>query len=397
MTIEHTASGRNHTRVPYLLTPGPLTTSATVKEVMMRDWGSRDHAFRDMTADVRAGLLDVANDRDGALECVPVQGSGTFAVEAMIGTFVPDSGKALVLINGAYGRRMAEICRYLGRRHVTIDKGDFRPPRGEDVATALEMDPDITHVVVVHCETSSGILNPLAEIAAAVRAKGCSLLIDSMSAFGALVADPREIGYDALAASSNKCLEGVPGVGFVIARKSALLASEGNCHSLSLDLCAQWQAMNRNRQWRFTPPTHVVAALWQALRELRDEGGVVGRLERYARNRDTLVSAMRGLGFRTLLPDSWLSPIIVSFLYPGHENFDFERFYTLMAVRGFLLYPGKLTELNCFRMGCIGRLDEDVMLAAVDAVAGTLHEMGVPDGCPSPRNIALLDKEEFTF
>lgn len=373
---------------PYLLTPGPLNTSAAVKAAMLRDWGSRDEEFREMTGCLRSRLLDLAGNSDGTLDCVPLQGSGTYVVEAMLGSLIPRNGRALVLVNGAYGRRIVEILRYLGRDFQVIDGGDYRPPRGYDVDMALGRDPEITHVVAVHCETSSGILNPIEDIAAAVSKHGRSLLIDSMSAFGALPTASGALPFDALAASANKCLESVPGIGFVIARKPVLEAARSNCHSLSLDLHAQWTGLNRTRQWRFTPPTHVVAALLQALEEHRDEGGVDGRYRRYTRNRDALVGAMRRLGFETLLPDAWLSPIIVSFLNPQHPGFTFERFYTLMKDRGYVLYPGKLTEADTFRMGCIGRLDESVMLGAAASAGEALAEMGVPDGRPASAALA---------
>ena len=373
---------------PFLLTPGPLNTSAAVKTAMLNDWGSRDEDFRQMTERLRSGLLDIAGDADGEYDCVPLQGSGTFAVEAMLGSLIPRDGRTLVLVNGAYGHRMAEILRYLDRDFRTLDFGDDRPPIPADVDAALAGDRGITHVAAVHCETSSGILNPIEEIAAVVDEHGRSLLVDSMSTFGALPSGPGAFAFDALAASANKCLESVPGIGFVIARKTVLEGARPNCHSLSLDLHAQWRGMNRTRQWRFTPPTHVVAALLQALEEHRDEGGVEGRGRRYARNRDALIGAMRRLGFETLLPDGWLSPIILSFLAPRHPGFSFERFYGLMRDRGYVLYPGKLTAADTFRMGCIGRLDEGVMLGAAAAASESLVEMGVPDG--RPRDAAIV-------
>ncbi len=373
---------------PYLLTPGPLTTAWSVKQAMLRDWGSWDGDFRAMTAELRRRLLALAGDGEGAFDCVPMQGSGTFAVEAMLGSFVPKDGKALVLANGAYGLRAAQTLAYLGRAHTVIDKGDYLPPRGEEVAAALDADPQITHVVVVHCETSSGILNPVAEISQAVYARGRKLLVDSMSAFGAIGLDVGEIRYEAMVSSANKCIEGVPGFGFVIARKSELEAAKGRSHSLSLDVHAQWAYMNKTGQWRFTPPTHVVAAFLEALRLHEAEGGVAGRGARYANNRDVLVAGMRGLGFETLLKDRWLSPIIVTFFCPAHERFAFDRFYALMKDKGFVIYPGKLTVVDSFRVGCIGRMDEHVMRRVVEAAAASLAEMGVDSAAPPAAAIA---------
>ncbi len=367
---------------PYLLTPGPLTTSATVKRAMLRDWGSWDGDFRAMTAELRRRLLAIAGDSESAYDCVPMQGSGSFSVEAMLGSFLPRDGKALVLVNGAYGQRIVQTLAYLGRACQVIDKGDYLPPRGPEVAAALEANPAITHVVLVHCETSSGILNPVAEIAQAVAAGGRKLLIDSMSAFGALPLDVKQIPYAAMVSSANKCIEGVPGFGFVIARKEELQAAQGNSHSLSLDLHAQWAYMEKTGQWRYTPPTHVVAAFLQALDEHAAEGGTAGRGRRYAENRDVMVAGMRKLGFETLLQDGWLSPIIVTFFNPAHPRFDFQTFYDLLKARGFIIYPGKLTVVDSFRIGCIGRMDAAVMRRLVAAVAEALKEMGVDDATP---------------
>ena len=373
---------------PRLLTPGPLTTAYSVKQAMLRDWGSWDGDFRNMTQSLCQQLVALAGDTSGNLDCVPMQGSGSFCVEAMLGSFVPRDGKVLVLANGAYGLRAAETMRYLGRACTLIDKGDYMPPRGEEVGAALDADPSITHVIAIHCETSSGILNPVAEIAETVNSRGRKLLIDSMSAFGAIDLDPNQIRYEALVSSANKCIEGVPGFGFVIARKDALAAAKGNSHSLSLDVNAQWAALKKTGQWRYTPPTHVVAAFLEALRIHAAEGGVAGRGARYARNRDVMVAGMRELGFETLLKDRWLSPIIVTFFNPADANFDFSRFYDLMKKKGFIIYPGKLTAVDSFRIGCIGRMDEHVMRNVVKAAGEGLAEMKIESAAPPAAAIA---------
>jgi 2-aminoethylphosphonate-pyruvate transaminase len=375
---------------PYLLTPGPLTTSYAVKQAMLRDWGSWDQDFRDMTGELRDSLQDIAGNENGDLDCVPIQGSGSFVVEAMLRSFIPRDGKVLVLSNGAYGLRIAETLKYLGRSHTVINKGDYMPPRGDEVARALDDDPSITDVVVVHCETSSGILNPVEEISEVVYAAGRRLLVDSMSAFGAI---PLNVKYEALVSSANKCIEGVPGFGFVIAGKKALEATKGRSHSLSLDVHAQWSHMNKTGQWRFTPPTHVVAAFIEALRAHKAEGGVAGRGARYARNRDVMVAGMRELGFETLLQDRWLSPIIVTFFCPEHAAFSFDRFYDLMKKKGFIIYPGKLTVVDSFRIGCIGQMDENVMRNVVTSAKEALAEMGVDNAAPP--EIALIERAKL--
>ena len=377
---------------PYLLTPGPLTTAFEVKQAMLRDWGSWDSDFRAMTKSLCDQLVALAGDTRGEFVCVPMQGSGTYCVEALLGTFIPRDGKVLVLANGAYGLRAAETMRYLGRAYSLIDKGDYMPPRGDEVGAALDADPAISHVIAIHCETSSGILNPVAEISEAVYARGRKLLIDSMSAFGALDLDVSRIRYEAMVSSANKCIEGVPGFGFVIARKSELETTKGNSHSLSLDVHAQWAAMVKTGQWRYTPPTHVVAAFLEALRIHAAEGGVAARGARYTRNRHVMVAGMRDLGFETLLKDRWLSPIIVTFFNPAHPNFEFARFYDLMKQRGFIIYPGKLTQVDSFRIGCIGQLFEEQMRGVLAAVRAALDELEIPDGAPRPED---LDKPEF--
>ena len=377
---------------PVLLTPGPLTTSYHVKEQMLRDWGSWDDDFRAMTEEMRRRLLALIGDGAEEYDCVPMQGSGSFSVEAMLGTFIPPSGKALVLANGAYGKRSAQTLKYLNRDHIVLDKGDYLPPRGEMVAEILAQEPAITHVVAIHCETSSGILNPIEEISHATYGAGRALLIDSMSAFGAIPLNANQIRFEALVSSANKCIEGVPGFGFVIARKATLEAAKGNSHSLCLDLHAQWTHMNKTGQWRYTPPTHVVAAFLEALRSHEEEGGVAARGARYRQNMDVIVDGMRGLGFETLLKDRWLSPIIVTFFCPADPKFKFEQFYALMKQKGFIIYPGKLTKLDSFRIGCIGQMDADIMQQVVIAAQDALNEMGVANGVPST---AALDERKL--
>ncbi len=369
------------TEQPYLLTPGPINTTLSVKQAMLQDWGSWDGDFRAMTARLCQQLVALIDGEDSHV-CVPMQGSGTFAVEATLATLVPKDGKLLILMNGAYGQRMGKIMNYLGRDYVALDKGDYEPPRGEEVEAILAADPAITHVALVHCETSSGILNPVEEIAEAVARQGRRLIIDSMSAFGAVAISAKTVQFDALISSANKCFEGVPGFGFSLVRQSALDASKGNAHSLSLDLLDQWQYLAKTGQWRYTPPTHVVAAFLQALKEHATEGGIVGRHARYQRNQQRLVAGMRRMGFGTLLSDEWLSPIIITFFSPGHPNFDFQAFYDRMKARGFIIYPGKLTEADSFRLGCIGQLHDVQIDAVLAAVAAVLDELQIPNGAP---------------
>lgn len=366
----------SHNTQPYLLTPGPITTTMTTKEAMLSDWGSWDNDFNAITAEVRERILKLANAK-GSHVCVPVQGSGSFAVEATLGTIVPKDGKVLVLMNGAYGQRIGKSLDYMGRDFCFIDMGDYEPPKPQEVAAKLADDPAITHVALVYCETSSGILNPVAEIADVVKQAGRSLIIDAMSAFGALPVDAQTLPFDALISAANKCVEGVPGFGYAIIRKDIIESCKGNAHSLCLDLYDQWVYMEKTGQWRFTPPTHVVAAFLQALKEHEAEGGTEGRHSRYARNRDRMVAGMRALGFKTLLDDQWLSPIITTFFSPEHENFDFTEFYNRLKAHNFIIYPGKLTEAESFRLGHIGQLYDEQVDQLLEAVAVVLDEMQV--------------------
>jgi 2-aminoethylphosphonate-pyruvate transaminase len=367
---------------PYLLTPGPLTTSDTVKQAMLRDWGSRDEAFIAMNRDVRDRLVALANAQQTHV-CVPLQGSGTFAIEATIATLVPRDGKLLVLVNGAYGRRMVQIAHVMGRAVEALEWREDQLVDPQFLDQRLAEDKDVTHVAAVHCETASGILNPIEAVAEVVAVHGRALIIDAMSAFGALPLDSREVPFAAAVASSNKCLEGVPGMGFALIHRDVLEQCKGNAHSLSMDLFDQWKGFEKNGQWRFTPPTQVVAAFLQALDEHASEGGVPGRGARYARNHQILVDGMEALGFRCLLARADQAPIIVTFHMPADPHFSFAEFYERLSVKGFLIYPGKLTVADSFRVGCIGHLGEAEMRAALDAIGSVLEEMGVHDGAPA--------------
>ncbi len=361
---------------PILLTPGPLTTSAETKAAMLSDWGSWDSAFNALTASVCRDLLVILNAQREHV-CVPLQGSGTFAVEAALGTLVPKSGKVLVPDNGSYCKRIVRILGYLGREAVVLSHGEQEPADPAQVDAALAADPSITHVAQVHCETGTGILNPLPQIAATVAKHGRGLIVDAMSSYGAIPIDAESIRFDALIAASGKCLEGVPGMGFVIARRTTLERCAGNSASLAMDLLDQWQYMQKTGQWRFTPPTHVIAALRAAIDQYQRQGGLPARLARYTENCAALVSGMRALGLKTFLPDTLQAPIIVTFHSPPDPAYTFSELYRRVRDRGFILYPGKLTAVDTFRVGCIGAIGADTLRQAVDAVADSLSEMGV--------------------
>jgi 2-aminoethylphosphonate-pyruvate transaminase len=345
---------------------------------MGRDWGSRDGAFIDMTARIRQRLVVLANGGEDRV-CVPLQGSGTFAVEATLGTLLSrHKSKLLILINGAYGHRMARICEKQGQPFATYETAEDAPPDAAQVGEMLRQDGSLTHVAIVHCETTSGILNPLLKIADIVAKANKSLIVDAMSTFGAIPIDLGVLKADAVIASSNKCLEGVPGVGFALVDKNALTRSEGNSTSLSLDLHDQYMYMEKTGQWRFTPPTHVLAALDQALDDLEAEGGIKARGHRYATNCRTLVDGLSELGFETFVPASLQAPIIVTVRLPADPRFDFGKLYASLSDQGIVLYPGAVTQEKSFRIGCIGQVFESDLIRALAAIGDAVNDMGVP-------------------
>lgn len=361
-----------------LFTPGPLTTSATVKQAMLHDLGSRDASFIAAVRRIRAGLLAVGRCDEPTYTAIPMQGSGTFGVEATLGTAIPRGGKLLVLVNGAYGTRMVQMAKILG---INVDSMEVDETHRIDpvvVDARLAVDKDSTHVAVVHCETSTGILNPVHAIGEVVHLHGRQYIVDAMSSFGGVPLSIPEAHIDYLVSSANKCIEGVPGFSFVVARREALEASEGNARSLTLDLLSQVKALDATGQFRFTPPTHAMLAFDQALKELEAEGGVAGRAARYASNHRVLLDGMFSLGFRPYLPPEYQHHIITSFYTPKHPAFHFEDFYSRLSERGFVIYPGKVSKADCFRIGTIGRLfpvDMERLLAAIREV---LAGMGVP-------------------
>jgi len=361
-------------RDPVLLTPGPLTTSLQTKSAMLRDWGSWDAAFNAVTAKVRRQLLDVIHGEETHV-CVPMQGSGTFSVEAAINTLVPRDGHVLVLINGAYGKRMARLTEMMGRRVSVFETPEDVPTTAEDVERLLTADSSITHVGLIHCETSTGILNPLEEIAAVVERHGKGLILDAMSSFGALEIDAKKIQFDAVIAASGKCIEGPPGMGFVLVRKSVLEKCAGHSTSLSLDLYDQWVYMEKTTQWRFTPPTHILVALHTALNQFEAEGGQAARLQRYTNNYHTLMAGLEELGLQSFLKTEIQAPIIVTVHAPANAKYDFKTFYESVRSKGFVLYPGKLTQAETFRVGCIGAIGTQEMRSAIHAMKDALAEI----------------------
>jgi 2-aminoethylphosphonate-pyruvate transaminase len=360
-----------------LFTPGPLTTSASVKAAMLRDAGSRDAEFLAIIREIRTRLLAIGGAMQPEYECVLMQGSGTFAIESVISSAIPPEGRLLALVNGAYGRRIAQMAGVHGIATETLDVPENRQITPEAVAERLGATTGVTHVAVIHCETTTGLLNPVEEIGWAVERAGAAYVVDAMSSFGAIPIDLAASRIDFLISSANKCIEGAPGFGFVLARRSPLLESKGRARTLSLDLHAQWAGFEADGQFRFTPPTHALLAFHQALLELEAEGGAVGRAQRYRTNHATLMRGMTELGFEAYLGPEEQSYIITSFRYPSDPRFQFEEFYTRLSERGFIIYPGKLSQEPCFRIGAIGRISPPDIDALLDAIRRVLAEMGV--------------------
>jgi 2-aminoethylphosphonate-pyruvate transaminase len=370
-----------------LLTPGPITTTRATKEAMLIDLSPNAEEIVGMTATARRYLLEIANGT-ATHECVPLQGSATYACEALFHACTAPGAKVLVIVNGFYGLRLGEILEAIGRRVVKLEKPILPLPTGAEVGAALDADPEITHVAICHVETGTGVLNRIEEIAKATRARGRNIFIDTVASFGAFPLDVAALDVEAVAISPNKCMEGLPGIGFAVIRRDSLIAAEGKSPSISLDLFKQWSFMESTKgQWRFTPPTHVVAAFANAVARHKEEGGREARLEKYRRNWKRLVDAMRQNGFRTMLPDEVSAPIVTTWLDPADPAYNFKDFYEAMRRRGFTIFPGRLTAAGTFRIGCMGDIDPETMAAVARAVAESMDEIGVKHRGPAADRI----------
>jgi len=363
-----------------LFTPGPLTTSRTVKQAMLRDLGSRDFEFIELLKAIRCKLVELGQAAPEEYTTVLMQGSGTFGLEAVVSSTVPPDGRLMVIVNGAYGKRLAKMASVLKIETLTLECPENASPALAQVEAALSEEPGITNVAVVHCETTTGIINPIREIGEIVGRAGAAYFVDAMSSYGAVPINLPECGIDYLVSSANKCIEGVPGFSFVLARIRSLEKTAGYARSLSFDLLDQYRGLEKNGQFRFTPPTHALIAFHQALAELEAEGGVDGRAGRYRRNYETLVGGMRRLGFKEYLRPEDQGYIITSFLYPEDDNFRFEEFYERLNEKDYVIYPGKVSAADCFRIGNIGRISEPDVRALLSAIQGTLTEMNVKLG-----------------
>lgn len=364
-----------------LLTPGPLTTAGSVREAMLRDWGSRDREFVALCRDIAVRLADMAHAAD-THDAVLLQGSGTFAIEAAIGSLVGSNDRLLVLVNGAYGRRMVEIAERLNLNVTTLSWPDTQPVDPLAVESCLADDRSITHVAFVHCETTTGIMNPLAPLARLTAENGCQLILDAMSSFGAMPLDLRKTRAAAVVAASGKCLESVPGAGFVLVDREVLGRIAHRAPSLALDLGNQWRSFRQSGQWRFTPPVQVIAALGEALHLLTHEGGPSARLRRYRRNLSILTEGLAAEGLEPIIKSEWQAPVIVTFPLPSDLVGGFDALYDGLRSRGFLIYPGKLTERETFRVGCIGAFPSERMSEFVTAFKQVVSGLSVLSSGP---------------
>lgn len=363
-----------------LLTPGPLSTTATVRAAMLQDSCTWDADYNlGVVEPIRRELVRLATgpEYESDYSAVLLQGSGSYVVESVLGSAIGANECLLIINNGAYGARMGEMARCLGLRHHELDCGETTRPKPAAIDAMLARHPEITHLAMVHCETTTGMLNPLEEVAELCQRRGIRLIVDAMSSFGGIPIDMGRLGIEFLISSANKCIQGVPGFGFVIARRAALTACAGRARSVSLDLHAQWQTMEQQGgKWRFTSPTHTVLAFAQALRELDEEGGIAARHQRYSENQRTLVAGMAELGFAPLLPEEWQSPIITAFYSPAHPDYRFADFYQRLKGQGFVIYPGKVSQADCFRIGNIGDVTPARVRALLAAMASACYWQG---------------------
>lgn len=357
-----------------LLTPGPLTTTDTVKEAMMIDHCTWDKDYKEITLKIRRQLLEIAHVSADEYTVVLMQGSGTFGVESVLSSVIGNDEKVLICSNGAYGIRMCQICQREGIPYVHCPQDYDKMPDPVKIEKILAEDPSITHVAAVHSETTTGILNDIQTIARVAKKYGKVVIVDAMSSFGGIDIPMKDWDIDFLISSANKCIQGVPGFCFIICRRDLLLASKGKARTLSLDLFDQWQTMDKDGKWRFTSPTHTVLAFEQALKEFFAEGGVPARSKRYRDNNRLLIAEMKKLGFTPYLRDDCQGPIITTFFYPEGVKFDFDEFYSYIKERGYVIYPGKLTEQKTFRIGNIGEIYREDIEKVVGIIASFLRE-----------------------
>ncbi len=363
-----------------LLTPGPLTTTASVKKEMLSDHCTWDEDYKQITQKIRSRLLELAHASPQEYTVILLQGSGTYGVEAVLSSALGKKDQLLIVANGAYGDRMEDIAEHNGLDFITYRENYNRIPDAEEIKNILSKNPSVSHVSMVHIETTSGIQNDIEAVARVVKDQGRVFIVDAMSSFGGVDIPMQKMGIDFLISSANKCIQGVPGFSFIIARRSLLLECKGKARSLSLDLYDQWETMEEDGKWRFTSPTHTVLAFAKALEELEEEGGIKARNQRYFENNRLLIAKMEEIGIHTYIGSTHQSPIITSFLYPDHRNFTFAELYAYIKANGYAIYPGKVTQADTFRIGNIGEIYREDILRLCEIIKEFLeNEISVKD------------------
>lgn len=366
--------------MPYLMTAGPVTTSRGVKISMLADHGPEDPEFHALVADLRRDLKRLAGGT-AAHECVLVLGPA--ASDAVLACLAPGKRKkTLVISNGREGERVAQVLAAMQRQTVMLEKPENQPPTAAEVAAALDADHDISHVWLCQCDSSNGLVNPVAEIGALAKERGKTFMVDAMCSFGALPLDMVSDHIDVLAAAPDASLEGVPGFSIVVVRRELLIAAAGKGEIASLDLHAHWTLQESGSAFSLTPPTHALVACRQALRDLEAEGGIGMRRARYQRNAEELLTRMRAMGFTPLLAEADAGPLIQTFLSPRDSKFDFSIFQDALRQRGYLIASGRLAKRAGFRVGNIGQIDHRVIKAFAKAVEEVIKEMDLQEFTP---------------
>ena len=337
-----------------LLNPGPVTLTERVRQSLLQpDLCHRESEFFDLQDEARARLLAAYDLDPAAWRAVLLTGSGTAAVESMIAALVPEDGKLLVIENGVYGDRIAQIAQQYGIAHEVLEHGWMEAPDLARIEAALAADPAITHVAVVHHETTTGRLNALEPIAALCRRYGARMLVDGVSSFGAEAIDFAGGEIDAVAATANKCLHGVPGAAFVIVRETALARAVRRTYYLDLGRLATLQAQSNTP---FTPSVHAYYALVEALREFEEAGGWRARHAHYAALADRVRDGLAARGMALVLPDGESSVVLRPYTLPPGVSYD--TLHDELKTRGFVIYAGQgALSASLFRVSTMGAIE----------------------------------------
>jgi len=362
-----------------LLNPGPTTTTDTVKmALVVPDICPREKEFVHVMADVRNGLLKVVN-ADDDYTCILFAGSGTAAMDAVINSVVPPDKKILIINNGAYGERMVKIAKAYNMGCVELKFPWTERPDLTKVEKTLEDDSKITHIAIVHHETTTGLLNPLKEMVDIARSRGKTLIADTISSFAGIPIDVRSDHMDFMISTSNKCIQSMAGVSFVLCKKSEIeKTARYPLRSFYLNLYQQYKYFEEHGEMQFTPPVQVIYALRQAIKEYFEEG-IENRYHRYCHNWKVLTHGLKDLGFRLLLKEEIHSKILTTVIEPDHERYDFDLLHDLLIERGFTIYPGKIHNNNTFRIANMGSIDHKDMEAFLEALANSMDKIGIKE------------------